>query len=192
MLLQAPPWARATPRSAVELCATNARDISRVLVCVGHLCECQEAGGGARALLKDLRQSTLQAPIEETPCLGMCGMGAMGCVEYADGAETLTHGRDQMLEELGVTARDVECPVDAVESTISRVLVCTGRPCQRQQGGGTELLNALRKAAPQPELLEASPCLGGCGQGGLVCIEYADGCEETIVGLQPTLTKLGR
>ena len=34
----------------------------------------------------------------------MCGMGAMGCVEYADGSEELTMGREQMLAELNLDA----------------------------------------------------------------------------------------
>ena len=35
----------------------------------------------------------------------MCGMGAMGCVEYKDGSEKLTAGREEMLKELKIDDR---------------------------------------------------------------------------------------
>ena len=140
------------------------KEISRVLVCGGHLCECQ-GSSGARALLKDLAKAKIDA--QETSCLGMCGMGAMGCIEYDDGSEALTHSRDEMLNVLGVDTTIAECPVSPSESELSRILVCTGRMCQRQKNGGAELLNALRKEISEPERLEASPCLGSCGQGSL-------------------------
>ena len=116
--------------------------LSRVLVCVGHLCECQESGG-ARSLLRELAKLDIEAPIEDAPCLGMCGMGAMGCLEYVDGSERLTAGRDQMLAELGVCAQAEamqSCELlseDAVAGArdVQRVLVCTGRVCERLEGG---------------------------------------------------------
>ena len=171
-------------RAGVISCASP--EISRVLVCVGHLCECQETGG-ARALLKELGRAEIEA--QETPCLGMCGMGAMGCVEYADGSETLTHGRDQMLDELGI-ARDeaVECAAEQ-GADISRILVCTGRMCNREKDGGALLYEALRQQVPEFDVM-ASPCLGSCGMGSRVCIEYTDGCELTVSGMQATLKKL--
>lgn len=162
--------------------------ISRVLVCCGHLCECQEAGGGARALLKDLGRVGIEA--EATPCLGMCGMGAMGCVEYSDGSETLTHSRDAMLETLAVTVADDEC--EAKSRELSKLLVCTGRVCAREALGGEALLEALRQAIPDSQLADASPCLGSCGQGARVCLEYSDGCEEVVSGKQAVLEALQR
>ena len=159
-----------------------------MLVCTGHLCECQEDGGGARALLKDLSTASVEA--QETSCLGMCGMGAMGCVEYADGSETLTHSRDQMLGELGVTVKPVECPVDRGDAAISRIMVCTGRMCNREKNGGKLLLEALRQEVPDPSLLEACACLGSCGTGSLVSVVYEDGCEEIAAGLRGTLKKV--
>jgi len=178
-----PFWASAVPRAFVY-----AKEVSRVLVCTGHLCECQGEGAGARALLKDLRKADVE--VQETPCLSMCGMGAMGCVEYCDGSETLTHGREQMLDELGI-AKDfaADCSV-GVKPRVSNIRVCTGRMCNREEHGGEALLEALRQEVSEPELLEASPCLGACGKGSLVCVEYEDGCEETVAGLRATLETL--
>lgn len=173
-------------------------EISRVLVCVGHLCECQP--NGARTLLKELDENPgFSSPLQQTVCLGMCGMGAMGCVEYADGSEALTMGREQMLSELGLDpapkAVPERCTVEEPSGTnVQRILVCTGRMCQREKGGGALLLEELQRTCSLPAI-EASPCLGNCGQGSLMQIEYAGGCEETVASnaqrLPATLERLG-
>ena len=174
-------------------------EIYRVLVCVGHLCECQP--DGAQKLLKELDQNpAFDSPVEETVCLGMCGMGAMGCVEYADGSEELTMGREHMLSELNLDAAPAKvvpesCAVEEpTGSNVQRILVCTGRVCAREKGGGTLLLEALQRDAPSLPC-EAAPCMGTCGQGSLMQIEYADGCEETVSSneqrLSQTLERLG-
>ena len=212
--------ARAGPRSRTpSMMADEGRSVQRVLVCVGHLCECQgDAASGARALLRELNEREgLTAPVQETPCLGMCGMGAMGCVEYTDGTETLVAGRDQMLGELKLDtappAVPESCLVDDGGSgggsgsegdanggsvdrgAATRVLVCTGRMCQREKGGGTLLLDELQSSyASLPA--ESSPCLGCCGQGSMIQVEYEDGCEPAIAAsnvprLSKTLERLG-
>ena len=199
MLLYAGAPIPTAPRSP----AIQMAEISRVLVCVGHLCECQGADGiGARALLQELKDTTaLKAPVQETVCLGMCGMGAMGCVEYADGSESLVAGRTQMLSELNFEASasaptKEECATEAATGSggaIERILVCTGRMCQREKGGGMALLEGLQQATSVP--CEAVPCLGSCGSGSMLKIEKADGCEEemasTVTRLPRTLEKLG-
>mmetsp|Transcript_1271 Transcript_1271/g.3573 ORF Transcript_1271/g.3573 Transcript_1271/m.3573 type:complete len:203 (+) Transcript_1271:12-620(+) len=178
-----------------------AGDISRVLVCVGHLCECQGDGVGARALLQELQENkALDAPVEDTVCLGMCGQGAMGCIEYVNGSETLVAGRDQMLAELNIDVTDTalpeHCPADPTKlanAAVSRILVCTGRMCQREKGGGSLLLDAIQQTTSLP--CEASACLGSCGAGSLMKVEYADGCEaeiaSTVTRLPRTLERLG-
>jgi NADH:ubiquinone oxidoreductase subunit E len=174
--------------------AAAAPDVSRVLVCVGTLCECQE-GIGARALLRELRALPAldETTIEETVCLGMCGMGAMGCVEYVDGSETLVHGRDQMLDELGVdpslTAAQEECALTTTRMEAERIMVCTGTVCERLDGGGSELLQQLQQQS-LPIPLEAAPCLGCCGKSPQVCVVDAAGCETTLPGLDAALAHL--
>lgn len=200
-LLSAPDGALAPCSiSRASSCDMAERELSRVLVCVGHLCECQQDGVGARALLRELQQDeALSAPVEETVCLGMCGMGAMGCVEYADGSETLTMGREQMLTELKLDAAPKavpeSCAVEvATDANVQKILVCTGRMCQREKGGGTELLDELQRSFTSLPV-EAAPCLGQCGSGSLMRIEYADGCEtevsSSVARVATTLDRLG-
>ena len=175
------------------------RELSRVLVCVGHLCECQQDGVGARALLRELqKEEALSALVEETVCLGMCGMGAMGCVEYADGSESLTMSREQMLTELKLNAAPKvvpeSCSVEAAtNANVQKIFVCTGRMCQREKGGGQLLLDELQRSTSLP--VEAAPCLGQCGSGSLMRIEYADGCEtevsSSVARVATTLEGLG-
>ena len=220
MMAEATAAEEAAAEEAAEAAsASGGKEVSRVLVCVGHLCECQgEAGLGARAMLRELKELTsLQAPVQETVCLGMCGMGAAGCVEYADGSEDLVVGREQMLSALKL---DRERPESVPESCVAelsveeeekdvggqpaavmdaedieRVLVCTGRMCQREKGGGTLLLDELQARYPGLAA-EGAPCLGCCGQGSMMQLEYASGCEPSVIAsnvnrLQRTLEKLG-
>ena len=78
---------------------------------------------------------------------------------------------------------------------IAAVRVCMGNLCRCQDeaaGGGAEaLLAALRARAPLPYPIEEDPCLGACGQGEMVNVEYADGSASLVAGLDATLDALG-
>ena len=72
---------------------------STVTVCTADLCCCQENGGG-KNILDHLRSRNLPYPIDEAPCLGACGGGAMVSIDFEDGSCALVAGLDNTLSEL--------------------------------------------------------------------------------------------
>jgi hypothetical protein len=60
-------------------------------------------GGAADALIANLRARQLSFPVEESGCLGACGMGTMVAIDYHDGSANLVVGLDQTLTELGIS-----------------------------------------------------------------------------------------
>jgi len=82
-------------------------DVSRILVCTGHLCECQDEGDNGSDILSKLNELSdsgrwrSSAPVEDTDCLGCCGTGAIVCLEMSDGTDRLVTGMDETLRELG-------------------------------------------------------------------------------------------
>ena len=81
--------------------ATTKVAVNRVNVCMGELCKCQE-GDNAEIILADLGSRNLPFVVEDAPCLGACGMGAMVSVEYEDGDYLLVTGLKETLEAIGV------------------------------------------------------------------------------------------
>ncbi len=82
--------------------ATSKVAVERVNVCMGELCKCQE-GENAETLLADLNARNLNFVVDDAPCLGACGMGAMVSIEYEDGDYALVTGLQETLEAIGIT-----------------------------------------------------------------------------------------
>ena len=103
----APPFGGAggasIPTHATSLFMSEAPDsVSRILVCTGHLCEAQEEGANGSDIIQRLKGEKKLPPVEETPCLGCCGAGAIVCLELKDGTDKLLTGVDETLTELGL------------------------------------------------------------------------------------------
>eukprot|EP00980_Cylindrotheca_fusiformis_P030399 scaffold24765_cov103-Cylindrotheca_fusiformis.AAC.1 len=89
------------------LASTNAVGVTTVSICTAELCRCQEEEGmGAEDILKDLQSRDLNYPINEAPCLGACGGGAMVAIDFEDGSCALVTGLDETLRELGLRNSD--------------------------------------------------------------------------------------
>ena len=73
---------------------------SLVSVCTAELCCCQEEGLGGDEILEDLLSRNLPYPIEEAPCLGACGGGAMVAIDFEDGGYALVAGIDETLHDI--------------------------------------------------------------------------------------------
>jgi len=81
--------------------------VSRVLVCAGELCQCQGeeyeyTGGAADAVIDELQSLGLPFPVEDTGCLGACGMGTMVAIDFENGSSIMTDGLESTLDELGI------------------------------------------------------------------------------------------
>ena len=100
----APPFVGASATShATSLFMSEASEsVSRILVCTGHLCEAQEEGANGSDIMQRLQGQGKLPPVEETPCLGCCGAGAIVCLELKDGTDKLLTGVDETLTELGL------------------------------------------------------------------------------------------
>lgn len=80
----------------------SASQASYVSVCTAELCCCQEESLGGDGILNDLLNRNLPYPVEEAPCLGACGGGAMVSIDFEDGSYALVTGIDETLSELGL------------------------------------------------------------------------------------------
>mmetsp|Transcript_29141 Transcript_29141/g.41005 ORF Transcript_29141/g.41005 Transcript_29141/m.41005 type:complete len:173 (-) Transcript_29141:318-836(-) len=79
-------------------------EVSRVAVCTGHLCECQEEeGGNGSDILQKLKDLNMDCDVDDAPCLGCCGMGAMVWIEYKDGSDQIVAGMEETMEGLGLS-----------------------------------------------------------------------------------------
>ena len=85
-----------------QLQSSPSPDVSVVSVCTAELCCCQEEGGSALEILDNLNSRSLPYPIEEAPCLGACGGGAMVAIDFEDGSAALVSGLTETLSELGL------------------------------------------------------------------------------------------
>ena len=98
--------------SSFELRSTVSDDVACVSVCTAELCQCQGDeygnGGAADALIANLRARQLPFPVEESGCLGACGMGTTVAIDYHDGTANLVAGLDQTLTELGISGMVVQ------------------------------------------------------------------------------------
>ena len=80
--------------------------VTRISVCAGELCQCQGEyvydGGASDAAIAELERLGLPFPVDETPCLGACGMGTMIAIDYDNGDSIMTDGLESTLFELGI------------------------------------------------------------------------------------------
>jgi hypothetical protein len=80
----------------------NPLRVDRVTICMGELCKCQEEN--ADMIMESLTSTgDLPFQIEDSPCLGACGVGAMVSVEYEDGSYNLVTGLQETLEATGLS-----------------------------------------------------------------------------------------
>ncbi len=76
--------------------------VDRVNICMGELCKCQEEGNNAESIMADLQSRDLPFDVEDAPCLGACGLGAMVSIEYENGDYNLVCGLEETLEAIGI------------------------------------------------------------------------------------------
>ena len=72
-------------------------------ICMGELCKCQEEGNNAESIMADLESRNLPFSVEDAPCLGACGVGAMVSIEYENGDYNLVTGLEETLSAIGLT-----------------------------------------------------------------------------------------
>lgn len=79
-----------------------------------------------------------------------------------------------------------------VKAAISTVSVCTGNLCRCQEEGRSadDILAAL-SASNVPYPVEETVCLGQCGPEAVVAIDYEDGTNSVMFGIEETLEGLG-
>lgn len=101
-----------------------ASPVSAVSVCTAELCCCQDDGMGGIEILADLKARKLPYPIDEAPCLGACGGGAMVAIDFDDGTSSLVTGLEETLMELGLSVKE-NYPIDPsnVEPSPTRSLL---------------------------------------------------------------------
>jgi hypothetical protein len=111
--------------------------VACIFVCTAELCQCQGDeyvnGGAADALIANLRGRQLPFPVEESGCLGACGMGTTVAIDYHDGSANLVAGLDQTLTELGIsgsvqesiTTNDKVLPLSTVANSKIQVVSST-------------------------------------------------------------------
>ena len=72
---------------------------------------------------------------------------------------------------------------------VAAILVCTDPICEEEHGA-LDVLAALRVERLPAEVIETG-CLGCCGCGAQVCVEYANGGASIVSGVAETLVELG-
>lgn len=85
----------------------NPKNVERVSVCLGELCKCQEES--SEFILQDLQSRNLPYVVEDAPCLGACGMGAMVSIDYKDGGFDLVCGMEETHAAVGIIQVDGPC-----------------------------------------------------------------------------------
>jgi len=93
---------RSSSSSTTTVAMVATEEVSRVAVCTGHLCECQEEGGNGSDILQKLKDLNMDCDVDDAPCLGCCGMGAMVWIEYKDGSDQIVAGMEETIEGLGL------------------------------------------------------------------------------------------
>lgn len=113
---------------------------------------------------------------------------------------SLTNGflQQQPLSKRRVLLVSMSSTIDtstATSTTVSLVSVCTAELCQCQGDDDEDraadaLLHNLQQRNLPYEVHE-STCLGACGMGTMVAIDYDDGSADLVAGLDETLVALG-
>ena len=98
-----------TPPATTTRCSSSV--VKTVLVCTGHLCCATEDNETAHDIWNALEENKakLQSSdtsdtivVEESVCLGQCGLHAVVAVDYQDGGSRLCFGLDEVMQELGL------------------------------------------------------------------------------------------
>lgn len=85
------------------------------------------------------------------------------------------------------TASIVDVPVK-----VDRVNICMGELCKcQEEGNNAESIMADLQSRNLAFVVEDAPCLGACGVGSMVSIEYQDGDYALVTGLEETLSAIG-
>jgi hypothetical protein len=74
---------------------------------------------------------------------------------------------------------------------VDRVSICFGELCKCQEEENAESIMNDLLARDLPYVVEDAPCLGACGVGSMVSIEYEDGGYDLVTGLQETHDAVG-
>lgn len=74
---------------------------------------------------------------------------------------------------------------------VEHVTICMGELCKCQEESSNLIMNTLKSSGELPFSIEESQCLGACGVGAMVSIEYDDGSYSLVTGLQETLEVVG-
>ena len=90
--------------SLTDTNSNNPKKVERVSICLGELCKCQEES--SELILQDLQSRNLPYVVEDAPCLGACGMGAMVSIDYQDGGFDLVCGMEETHAAVGITQLD--------------------------------------------------------------------------------------
>lgn len=78
----------------------NPMRVDRVTICMGELCQCQEES--SHVIMKDLRSRELPYEVQDSCCLGACGVGAMVSIDYLNGDFDLVTGLDETHAAVGI------------------------------------------------------------------------------------------
>ena len=97
--------------------AAVTKPVSAVSVCTAELCQCQEESG--QDILDDLLSRNLPYSVDEAPCLGACGGGAMVAIDFEDRSSALVAGLEETLLELGIKEDGVEVPVVKEDTAVT-------------------------------------------------------------------------
>jgi hypothetical protein len=57
--------------------------------------------------------------------------------------------------------------------------------------GGDDILADLKSRTNLPYSIEEAPCLGACGRGAMVAIDFENGTSILVTGMEETLSELG-
>ena len=74
---------------------------------------------------------------------------------------------------------------------VDRVSICFGELCKCQEEENAESIMNDLLSRDLPYVVEDAPCLGACGVGSMVSIEYEDGGYDLVTGLQETHDAIG-
>lgn len=119
-----PPITRLTTLLRAKPCTVS--------VCTAELCCCQEEGMGGDAIFANLLERKLPYEVDEAPCLGACGGGAMVAIDFDDGSYGLVAGMEEVLMELGLEdsleSVSLETTAATVENTEATVTTSNPEP----------------------------------------------------------------
>jgi hypothetical protein len=89
--------------------------------------------------------------------------------------------------DAGVDSVEVPAPI-----AVDRVNICMGELCKcQEEGNNAESIMADLQSRDINFDVEEAPCLGACGLGSMVSIEYENGDYDLVTGLEETLEAVG-